>query len=89
MWIWAKGTDFGQGRWEKSLFRVVTGFIYIFVYLNVHDGPTRARMAFYYGVMFIEACVLFAMWIIYGKPSDTMKVGASVTIFAGFSLGRY
>jgi hypothetical protein len=89
-WIWLKGTDFGQGRLERALFRLVSGFIYIFVYLNVHDGPTRGRMAFYYCVVFIENCVLFVLWFI---AHDTLQqgwtIGASLVIFGGFVVGEW
>ena len=87
IWIWIKGTDFGHGKVEKGLFRFVSGFIYIFVYLNVHDGPTRSRMTFYYCLLFLEDAVLFAVWIIYGKPPLSMKIGAAVLVFGGFLLG--
>ncbi|XP_070196574.1 XK-related protein 6-like, partial [Littorina saxatilis] len=89
IWIWVKGTDFGKGRVEQCLFRMVSGFIYIFVYLNVHDGPTRSRMTFYYCLVFLENAVLFAVWVIFGVPALDMKIGVASVVFGGFVLGRF
>ena len=89
VWIWIKGTDFGKGAVEKGLFRFVLGFIYIFVYLNVHDGPARSRMTFYYCLLFLEDAALFAVWVVYGEPLFSMKIGAAVLVFGGFLLGMF
>ncbi|KAL8598585.1 hypothetical protein ACOMHN_013468 [Nucella lapillus] len=82
-----KGTDFGQGKWEKVLFHIASGFMYVFIFQNIHEGPSRGRMVPYYGLVFVENGALFAVWLIFGTPALGMKVAASVLVFGGFLLG--
>ncbi|KAK7485331.1 hypothetical protein BaRGS_00023430 [Batillaria attramentaria] len=82
------GTDFGSGKVERFLFRVVSGFIYIFVFLNLHDGPSRGRMGAYYCLMLLENAVLYAVWVIYGHNEiQVLNIAAPVIVFGGFLVG--
>lgn len=87
--IWLKGTDLGSGKAEQWLYRIISGFIYIFVFLNLHQGPTRARMAPYYCLIIVENAALYAVWLIYGVHDvEALTIMVPLVIFGGFFMGK-
>ena len=40
------------------------GFVYIFDYIHLKEGPTRLKHFFYYSVLTMEAAILMALWYI-------------------------
>lgn len=90
IWISVKGTDFGTNCAERWLFRIVLGFIYIFVFLNLHDGPARSRMVPYFCLMLLENAALYAIWIVHSQhDSIVLTTAIPIVIFGGFFLGMY
>ena len=44
------------------IYNVVMGFVYIFDYIHLKEGPTRLKHFFYYSVLTIEAAILMGLW---------------------------
>ncbi|PVD23824.1 hypothetical protein C0Q70_17098 [Pomacea canaliculata] len=82
-WMHFKGTDFGTNCAERWLFRIVLGFIYIFVFLNLHDGPARSRMVPYFCLMLLENAALYAIWIVHSQH-DSIGLTTAIPI-VGFA----
>jgi hypothetical protein len=49
------------------------GFVGIFEYLHLKDGPTRLKFLFYYGLIMTEAAALVTLWY----QDTTKEVGAT------------
>ena len=82
-----QGTSFHMGEMFKWLFYAVIGFIYIFCFFNVKDGTTRARLIFFYSVIFVEDAVLMGFWFPYKHEYGVVFVAAVVMVCGGFCLG--
>ena len=82
-------TDVGKDKVRPATFHIMSGFIYIFIYLNVHRGPTRRRIAVYYGVVCSENLAAFILWMVFGAPLLLTKVLMCVLIFGAFFLGEW
>jgi len=46
----------------ELLYSAVMGWVHVFCFVNHKETPARARMAFYYTIMFVENTVLMAVW---------------------------
>jgi len=55
------------------------GFVGIFEYLHLKDGPTRLKFAFYYTLTFVEGAALMTLWFL-----DTTKEVRRLEIFLVF-----
>uniref|UniRef100_A0A2C9M842 XK-related protein n=1 Tax=Biomphalaria glabrata TaxID=6526 RepID=A0A2C9M842_BIOGL len=86
IWLSVMGTDFGTGPWEKWLFRLVCGFIYIFVFLNVNEGPSRWRITTYYVIVFLENTAMVVVFLVTGNGAE-MVIPVSMIVFVAFFLG--
>lgn len=88
-WITVQKADFGDTACEKRIFNAVSGFIYIFCFLNLKDGSSRRRLAVYYIVSMVENTVLVILWFLYESEtsSDWLSIVAPTVIYGGFALG--
>lgn len=88
-WITVQNTDFGDTACEKRIFNAVSGFIYIFCFLNLKDGPSRTRMAIYYIITLIENSVLVIFWFVYKSENSPswLTITTPTVIYGGFVLG--
>ena len=65
-----KGTNYcgsGENRrrpFAEILYNLVMGFVCIFDYINLKEGPTRLKYFFYYTVLTMEAGILMTVWYI-------------------------
>ncbi|KAK6179614.1 hypothetical protein SNE40_011932 [Patella caerulea] len=84
--ISVQGTDFGDGCFETSMFRLVAGFIHIFCFLNVKDGRTRRRITAFYFLILLENAALWTLWFIYTDSPELVTVTACI-VFGAFILG--
>jgi hypothetical protein len=90
-WITMQNAEFGETACEKRMFNSVSGFIYIFCFLNLKEGHSRNRMAAFYCFILAENSLLILLWFIY-HPEDTamwLKVASLSVVFGGFVLGKY
>ncbi|XP_061191359.1 uncharacterized protein LOC133199560 [Saccostrea echinata] len=88
-WITLQNADFGDTACEKRIFNAVSGFIYIFCFLNLKDGPSRKRQTIYYIVTLMENSVLIILWFLY-KPNtspDWLSITTPTVIYGGFVVG--
>lgn len=88
-WITMQNAGFGETACEKRLFNSVSGFIYIFCFLNLKEGHSRNRMTAFYCFILAENSLLILLWFIY-HPEDTatwLKVASLSIVFGGFVLG--
>ena len=46
----------------EIVYNVVMGFVCIFDYINLKEGPTRLKHMFYYTVLSMEAAILMSLW---------------------------
>lgn len=44
------------------LYNVVMGFVCIFDYINLKEGPTRLKHLLYYSILSLEAAILMGLW---------------------------
>ena len=58
----------------EILYNLVMGFVSIFDFINLKEGPTRLKHFFYYAVLTMEAGILMTLWY--------MKVLEKVSTFA-------
>ncbi|XP_059140183.1 uncharacterized protein LOC131928244 [Physella acuta] len=84
--ISVRGTDFGTGCCETWLLRLACAFIYIFVFLNLNDGPSRWRIVAYYLLVLLENIGMVTIFLVLGNGADLILV-ACLVVFAGFFLG--
>ncbi len=47
---------------SEFLYNIVMGFVGIFEYLHLKDGPTRFKLIFFYLLTFGEGVALMTMW---------------------------
>jgi hypothetical protein len=47
---------------SELLYNIVMGFVGIFEYLHLKDGPTRLKYLFYYALTSVEAAALMTLW---------------------------
>jgi len=70
LWIFMMGTNYcgsGENRrrpFAEILYNLVMGFVCIFDYINLKEGPTRLKYFFYYTVLTMEAGILMTVWYI-------------------------
>ncbi|XP_056150817.1 XK-related protein 5a [Lampris incognitus] len=57
-WLISQQPDICNGPWCWRAFNGIMGFIHIFLFLNVKDGPSRFRMASFYAFMLVENATL-------------------------------
>lgn len=89
-WITVQNADFGDTACEKRIFNAVSGFIYIFCFLNLKDGSSRRRLAVYYIVSMVENTALVILWFVYKRETspDWLSIVAPTVIYGGFALGK-
>lgn len=89
-WITVQNADFGDTACEKRIFNAVSGFIYIFCFLNLKDGSSRRRLAVYYIVLMVENTALVILWFLYKSETspDWLSIVAPTVIYGGFALGK-
>lgn len=51
-WLVSQQPDICTGPWCWRAFNGILGFVHVFLFLNVKDGPSRFRMASFYTVRF-------------------------------------
>lgn len=85
--ISVRGTDFGTGCCETWLLRLACAFIYIFVFLNLNDGPSRWRIVAYYMLVLLENIGMVTVFLVLGNGVDLILI-ACLVVFAGFFLGE-
>lgn len=88
-WITFQNADFGDTACEKRIFNAVSGFVYIFCFLNLKDGPTRGRLTIYYIITLVENTILVILWFLF-KPDtspDWMNIATPTVIYGGFVVG--
>ncbi|GFR93485.1 XK-related protein [Elysia marginata] len=86
IWISIRGTDFGTDCCERWMFRVVCGFIYIFVFLNLNDGISRWRVTAYYVLVLLENTGMLVVYVILDGNVDGI-VTAFVFVYGSYMLG--
>lgn len=91
VWITRLQPEFGSTTCERRLFTVVSAAIHIFCYLNLKDGNSRYRMAFYYVLMLIETAVYMTVWYMNKSYSGPIwfDVSAFSVVFGAFGLGTF
>ena len=47
---------------SELVYNIVMGFVGIFEYLHLKDGPTRIKYIFYYLLISVEAAALMTLW---------------------------
>ncbi|OWF48620.1 uncharacterized protein LOC110452843 [Mizuhopecten yessoensis] len=88
-WITLQNADFGETTCEKRLFNSVSGFIYIFCFLNLKDSRARWRILAYHVVVLGENSLLVLLWFL-GRPDNTpmwMEVSTIAIVFGGYAVG--
>ncbi|XP_033736700.1 LOW QUALITY PROTEIN: uncharacterized protein LOC117324964 [Pecten maximus] len=88
-WITLQNADFGETACEKRLFNSVSGFIYIFCFLNLKDSRARWRILAYHVVVLGENSLLVLLWFL-GKPDNIpvwMEVSTIAIVFGGYVVG--
>ena len=88
LWISCRGTDFGSSFCERWLFRVVCGFIYIFVFLNLNDGKSRWRVLTYYCLVLAENAAMMAVFLLTLDGAEELMISLCSVVFGGFVLGK-
>ncbi|RUS69149.1 hypothetical protein EGW08_023088 [Elysia chlorotica] len=86
IWISIRGTDFGTDCCERWVFRLVCGFIYIFVFLNLNDGISRWRITAYYVLVLLENTAMLVVFVILGDSTDGIII-AFVLVYGAYMLG--
>ena len=87
IWISIRGTDFGTDCCERWVFRLVCGFIYIFVFLNLNDGISRWRITAYYVLVLLENTGMVAVFVILGHTTGGILV-AFALVYGAYMLGK-
>ncbi|VDI65530.1 Hypothetical predicted protein [Mytilus galloprovincialis] len=88
-WITMQNAEYGDTACEKRLFNSISGFIYIFCFLNLKEGPSKSRMAAFYCFILAENALMMLLWFIY-KPESTpawLEITSLSLVFGGFVLG--
>ncbi|XP_052106330.1 uncharacterized protein LOC127738891 [Mytilus californianus] len=88
-WITMQNAEYGDTACEKRLFNSISGFIYIFCFLNLKEGPSKSRMAAFYCFILAENALMMLLWFIY-KPENTpawLEITSLSLVFGGFVLG--
>lgn len=65
----------------------VLGAVYIFVFINDKDEPTRKKYVFYYFVCGLENLVMITLFLIFTDPSTWYYISGVVVYFILFVLG--
>ncbi|XP_061843328.2 XK-related protein 5a isoform X1 [Nerophis lumbriciformis] len=86
-WLVSQQLDICTGPWCWRAFNGLVGFIHVFLFLNVKDGPSRFRMASFYTFMLIEnATLLLAASDLLSEASwDNMTL--PISVLSSFTLG--
>nr|XP_045598317.1 XK-related protein 6-like isoform X1 [Procambarus clarkii] len=71
----------------ECLLSCVLGVVYIFVFINDKDEPTRKKYVFYYFVCGIENLAMVTMFLIFTDPSTWYYIPGTVIHFILFALG--
>ncbi|KAH3831624.1 uncharacterized protein LOC127875937 [Dreissena polymorpha] len=89
VWIIKQDPEFGSTACERRLFTIIASVIHILCFLNLKDGRSRYRMAFYYILMLVETAVYMTVW--YMCKTFTGPVWFDVTafsvVFGSFTYG--
>ncbi|GFO37106.1 Xk-related protein [Plakobranchus ocellatus] len=86
IWISVRGTDFGTDCCERWMFRLVCGFIYIFVFLNLNDGMSRWRVTAYYILVLLENTGMLVAYLVL-KDNTSGIITACVLVYGAYMLG--
>ncbi|XP_039914962.1 XK-related protein 5 isoform X1 [Hirundo rustica] len=60
-WLGAQQTDIVSQPCRWRLFNCLLGAVYIFCYINVRPGPSKARVAVFYAIMLMENTLLLLL----------------------------
>lgn len=90
IWVMHQGTHFFDDHHGKVrlcpeyLFNMLIGAIYLFVFINVKDEPTRYKYAAFYSITFAENILFSLLWM-FSVDADLhfrlVFVGAVVVLF--------
>lgn len=72
--------------WEITL-SILMGIIYIFVFLNDEDKPTRWKYVIYYTIYEVENVVMIVMWLLCSDPTTAYYLTAFFIHICTFVLG--
>ncbi|XP_068070397.1 XK-related protein 5b isoform X1 [Danio rerio] len=86
-WQVSQQTDICINRGSWRLFNFILGALYIFIFVNVKDGPSRYRMTGFYLLMLLENTflLLLASDSFSGPSWDSMSV--PLTVSCSFLIG--
>eukprot|EP00111_Clytia_hemisphaerica_P011017 TCONS_00032294-protein len=73
----------------ERIFAIVMGVVYVFCFINVKEGTTRARVMAYYIIFFIENSLLIAFWYPTRSQIGILEIGAIVFTWGGFLIGLF
>ena len=88
-WIVTMKTNFCHTQLEELIYDGLLAFVFIFVYFNPVDSPTRWRYTFYYLFMFVENVMLMTLWLQHtcDAADKWYRLPAFLSFFAAFFLG--
>lgn len=76
-WIFMMGTNFcgsAENRrrpLSELLYNIVMGFVCIFDFIHLKEGPTRYKHAFYYVITLAEGLLLMSIWYVETTKKNT------------------
>ncbi|KAL0969824.1 hypothetical protein UPYG_G00232770 [Umbra pygmaea] len=86
-WLVSQQTDIIRTPMRWRLFNLVLGFLHIFFFLNVKDGPSRCRMTGFYLAMFIENAFLLMAGSEFFSDATWDSMGIPASVFCSFLIG--
>lgn len=90
VWITRINPEFGSTPCERRLFTIVSSVIHVFCFLNLKEGRSRYRMAFYYILTLVETAMYMTVWFMW-KPDHGpvwFDAAAFSVVFGAFAFGR-
>ncbi|KAJ7990972.1 hypothetical protein DPEC_G00292410 [Dallia pectoralis] len=86
-WLVSQQSDIIRTPIRWHLFNVVLGFLHIFLFLNIKDGPSRCRMVGFYLAMFIENALLLLTSSAFINMASWESMGIPAAVFCSFLIG--
>ena len=90
IWLsWHKTKFFTNSDVLEFFFYLALSFVYIFHFLNIHDGHTRLRYLFYYSLIFVENTALISVWYVSVSYHMWLSLPILIYVNVGFFIGVF
>ncbi|KAL4715010.1 hypothetical protein ACJJTC_003161 [Scirpophaga incertulas] len=89
-WIIIQKTTFCSNKLEETLYNVVMGFVYCFIYINVKESATKYRLLIFYMIIAAQNFGSLLMYCFISKLEMLLKswsITATVIIIGGTIIG--